>query len=179
MFLKPFFDEFQKTLGKHTAQVLLLVLGALFVVAGFQIQVDRHTARMILLCIAAICLLLLAIGLWFSYRSSKSKVAAVIHPPSIYSASAINSSLSESEREILDACKDKGEVWILGYSGGGSWVRAGVKDFRDGNDRAFQARYMEAFGILFNQRGYFRRAGQDYFCLTGTGFEKARQARAT
>ena len=82
---------------------------------------------------------------------------------------------SEPEREILYACKEKGEAWKLGAGCIGSWVRAGKKDFLNQADRAYQARYLEAFDILVYQRRYFRHEGGMYYQLTGTGFDKARQ----
>jgi putative effector of murein hydrolase LrgA (UPF0299 family) len=66
--MTPFFDSFQKELGKRTAQILLLVVAALLSVAAFHVDLDKHTARIILLCLAALCLLLFVCGLYFSYR---------------------------------------------------------------------------------------------------------------
>lgn len=85
--------------------------------------------------------------------------------------------LTASEREILSMCVavngyERGHVWILRTSGFGPWVRAGKQDFADNLDVSVQARYLDAFESLL-RRGYFRQEGDNYYQLTGFGFERA------
>jgi hypothetical protein len=86
--------------------------------------------------------------------------------------------LSDDEEEILHDCASDGELHILGTAGFGSWVRSGKKDFFDQNDRAIQARYMDAFESL-RLRDYVRHSSGNLYRLTGSGFQRARQIAAT
>lgn len=87
--------------------------------------------------------------------------------------------LTPEQKDILRHCASeratmKGYVMILGVSGFGSWIRAGGnKDFMDQKDPSFQARYLDAFSGLAGL-GYFRRESEKTFCMTGAGYDRAK-----
>ena len=86
--------------------------------------------------------------------------------------------LLETEEEILVECSKDGDIYIIGVSGFGSWVRSGKKDFFEQSDRAFQAHYLEAFESL-RRRGYINHEGGMLYRLTGSGFAVARELAKT
>jgi hypothetical protein len=84
--------------------------------------------------------------------------------------------LSKREKEILYATQERGELWLLHWDGGGTWLRSGKSDFIDPKDRALQEEYLEAF-ISLRKRGFIRQVSTTYFGLTGSGFKKARSLK--
>ena len=78
------------------------------------------------------------------------------------------------EKEILTACAEKGELWILTVDVYGDWLRAGKIDFFSQEDRSYQARYLEAFAKLKN-RGLAEHVDGILYRLTGSGFAAARR----
>jgi hypothetical protein len=84
--------------------------------------------------------------------------------------------LSDSERAILTACKERGEIRILSVDGYGEWVRADSKDFFEPKDLAHNAQYLEAFHKLV-ARGFATHEAGFLYRLTGSGFAIARKLR--
>ena len=85
--------------------------------------------------------------------------------------------LTESESWILRKCIipdgfERGRVWLMRVDAFGTWVRAGIHDFSDQFDIAFQVRYLDAFESLLN-RGFFRQESENLYVLTGMGFQRA------
>ena len=82
--------------------------------------------------------------------------------------------LTSEEKELIIAAKEIGVFYLVSVDQTGTWVRAGEKDFVDHNDPAFAATYREAFESLC-EHGYIKKESTNYFVLTGSGFEKARE----
>lgn len=75
--MNPFFESFQKELGKALAQAISAALLVIFAVAGISLPRDMETARTILIVLSGLALLTLAGGLFFrylSYRESKGRI---------------------------------------------------------------------------------------------------------
>lgn len=87
--------------------------------------------------------------------------------------------LSETEKELLIAAKEKGEFLVLSVDEVPDWVLVGEKHFSDNetNDPQIAIKYMEAFKNLCN-RGYISFDGGHQFMLTVSGFKKARALAA-
>jgi len=86
--------------------------------------------------------------------------------------------LSKVEREILHHAAESGPVqgyvWILGTPNLGFWVRAGKCDFRNPQDRALEAKYLDAVKSLIT-RGCLEAIGERIFRLKSARYEKAKK----
>ena len=86
--------------------------------------------------------------------------------------------LTGEQRDILRFCAAedapmRGFVLLFSAAGFGTWVRAGKMNFSDSKDTSMQARYLDGFWGLV-ARGYFRQESGTSFCLTGAGYERAK-----
>lgn len=83
------------------------------------------------------------------------------------------SSLSPEEMDILRAAADKGEIYLSWADQTNDWVSVGPQNFRDENDPAVAAMYVEALASL-QRRRLVKHDEDELYVLTGTGFKVAR-----
>lgn len=83
------------------------------------------------------------------------------------------SSLSQEEMDILRAAADKGDIYLSSFDQTNDWVSVGAQNFRDENDPAVAAMYVEALESL-QRRRLVRHDEDELYVLTGTGFKVAR-----
>jgi hypothetical protein len=85
--------------------------------------------------------------------------------------------LSKPEKELLvKAEENEGEIQILKSNQTGEFIRIGHSDFIDENDPSKAAVYFEALEKLI-KRGLAEHKRGVLFCLTGSGFGKARKLK--
>jgi hypothetical protein len=85
--------------------------------------------------------------------------------------------LTEPEKELLIlADAEEGFLYVISTNETGEFVQIGRKSFLDDKEPAVRARALEALEKLF-RRGLIRHEGDSLFCLTGTGFDKAREIK--
>jgi len=85
--------------------------------------------------------------------------------------------LTVIEKEILiNANNNNGEIVIHNADQTGEFVSINKINYFDENDPAIRASALEAMEKLF-RRGLIRYEGGILFCLTGTGFEVARNPK--
>ena len=83
-------------------------------------------------------------------------------------------SFSGKQREILGHSAETGDILVMTYDGGPTWVRAGNVDLGKEQDRGNQALYVDELNDLV-RRGFAEVRSKDYFRLTGSGFAVARR----
>lgn len=79
------------------------------------------------------------------------------------------SQLTVQEMELLVDAQQNGGIHVM-QSQAGSWIRAGNKDFRNLEDKAYTAKYLDALDSLVEKK-LVKHDGGQWYPLTSTGFE--------
>lgn len=70
--------------------------------------------------------------------------------------------LSHQAREILEAARNRGEVFLLRSSGSGKWVASGSRHFFDPRNPAVTEAYLEGFEELQSKGLLVHDSGNHY-----------------
>jgi hypothetical protein len=80
------------------------------------------------------------------------------------------------ELDILLNAADHGDIWIHSTMQIGDWVRSGNRHFVDESDPAIAARFLDALRAL-RAKGLVKHQRKQWYMLTGSGFELARELK--
>lgn len=82
--------------------------------------------------------------------------------PHIFGFGRSSKALSAQAREILEAARNRGEIFLLRGSGTGKWVASGSRHFFDPRNPSVTASYLEGFRELESKGLIMHDSGNHY-----------------